>query len=82
MDCHECCVCFRPYDENYCRPCMLQCGHSFCVLCLNRIFYDDEDNKICPTCRQKMEGFRMNYALITLANLRKEAHTEPQQDFR
>ncbi|EGT49434.1 hypothetical protein CAEBREN_03410 [Caenorhabditis brenneri] len=53
----ECPVCYRTYEN---MPRMLQCGHSFCNSCLNRLH-----NATCPICcRAFVPGSEtQNYAL-------------------
>ena len=61
-----CCIYLSPYDEMERKPCMLQCGHTFCENCLNQIHQssENENNKLCPCCRQQYEDFYVNYALV------------------
>ena len=35
-------------------PITVQCGHSFCRLCINKWFTQYKQNK-CPMCRQKLD---------------------------
>ena len=36
-------------------PCTLRCGHTFCQLCLARMWKDNK--KICPVCKQMWRVF-------------------------
>ena len=74
MDCYECCVCYRPYEENERRPCVLKCGHTFCMFCLKRIkYYEDEEKRHCPTCRKQFKRFRVNFAFETLSQVHEDS---------
>ena len=49
----ECQICFEPYDVNNFIPKMLiNCGHSFCKICLDRII-NKRTVVTCPVCREQ-----------------------------
>ena len=45
----DCPVCFNPFDVKNTIPKILNCGHTFCLNCLNNI-------NVCPQCRQRSLG--------------------------
>ena len=69
----ECPVCF----EKMCLPKQLPCGHTFCIVCLNKIAEEKQRNQInCPNCRKThnlpkngVNGFNNNYTLLELISL-------------
>ena len=73
MDCYECIVCYFSYDNDQHKPFMVNCGHTFCMFCLNRIQkYKYENKRICPKCRQQITGSNVNYALLTLSRISRK----------
>lgn len=68
QDMGTCPVCFDVLMD----PCSLNCGHTFCELCLASVWKAEAGNWIehhprsilCPTCRNPTESFpQVNYAL-------------------
>ena len=58
----SCKICFEKYNETNRIPMIaMQCGHSFCKLCL-------ESQNICPLCRQEITNVKPNYELIEFTN--------------
>jgi len=55
----SCSICMEPYDHSKRLPTMVPCGHTFCRLCLHRIFDSDEHKTKsyipCPTCRKHVQ---------------------------
>lgn len=46
---NECCVCTEKTRNKTC------CGHSICIECINRLYYDVEEDEIsCPLCRENI----------------------------
>ena len=43
----SCAICFNPFTK----PKFLQCGHSFCLVCLEKIPVDDITSISCPICK-------------------------------
>jgi hypothetical protein len=68
MDPLECTICLEKFTkENDRAPRFLQCGHSFCTACLQRIYKNGEVT--CPTCRRVLtvtlfDEIPKNFALI------------------
>ena len=68
----KCSICLECYnDEDKC-PRMLNCGHSFCSSCLNRLLHGNTIH--CPTCRNPVavptgvQGLAKNFALLEIVN--------------
>ena len=54
-DLFQCAICFEPFTN----PKMLQCGHTFCEECLQRLYDTNQQTRLaqlrklsCPTCRK------------------------------
>uniref|UniRef100_A0A0R3RT80 RING-type E3 ubiquitin transferase n=1 Tax=Elaeophora elaphi TaxID=1147741 RepID=A0A0R3RT80_9BILA len=47
LDAMTCSICFMIYDE----PKQLECGHSFCSTCIDRLCNEMEEKYTCPLCR-------------------------------
>ncbi|CAL2034577.1 unnamed protein product [Caenorhabditis brenneri] len=60
MECLECPICYRTYKDI---PRMLQCGHTFCLECLNQL-----TNLKCPFCCKPFArgSATQNYALMNV----------------
>lgn len=59
----NCAICLN----NYTTPYMLQCGHSFCLICLG-CYQIWDGNKKCPVCREVIKNAYPNYALMNEDN--------------
>ena len=64
----DCPVCFDRYDQSSKCPRMLNCGHTFCHSCLERIL---QNSKLCSTCNKKITfnnvgDVPINYALKSI----------------
>mmetsp|Transcript_45516 Transcript_45516/g.61767 ORF Transcript_45516/g.61767 Transcript_45516/m.61767 type:complete len:127 (+) Transcript_45516:30-410(+) len=51
----ECNVCLNEWNSETCIPRMLNCGHSFCELCLEGLFKPSQKSISCATCLQNHE---------------------------
>ena len=77
----ECPVCF----EKMCKPKLLPCGHTFCIICLGKMADNATKKKIqCPNCRKihnlpkdGVNGFNNNYTLIELISLNVDSLVHP-----
>ena len=67
QDLSSCPICFDVLMD----PCSLNCGHTFCELCLATVWKTEAGNWtnsprsiLCPTCRNPTESFpQVNFAL-------------------
>ena len=73
----ECQICFEMFDSsNFTPKILIQCGHSFCRICLDRLSFKNS-TITCPICREKTKPiknnlFPTNYSLIELIDKNKE----------
>ena len=49
----ECGICF---EDKATLPCKLECGHTFCYMCIKQSYFSS--NK-CPMCRREIKNFRV-----------------------
>ncbi|VDK88298.1 unnamed protein product [Litomosoides sigmodontis] len=64
-----CSICYAVYDE----PKQLQCGHSFCTACIDRLCNETEEKYTCPLCRAEFTSPPVvNYSLKSLISRIKE----------
>lgn len=69
----ECKICYELYDEQYHYPYIINCGHTFCRLCIEKLLNEEnegntENNEIhkkCPICRTSINTSIKNYDLVT-----------------
>ena len=67
----ECQICFENFDAtNFIPKILIQCGHSFCRICLDRLSLNSLVIN-CPICRErtkivKKEYFPTNYTLLEI----------------
>jgi hypothetical protein len=64
----ECSICFDAYDEQLHRPLFLNCGHTFCKLCLQGL---ERGGITCPVCNAKipiesLEQLPINYSVLSV----------------
>jgi hypothetical protein len=46
---NKCVICYDQYD------CLMKCGHTFCIDCINDWYKTRKNNKICTVCTQSFE---------------------------
>uniref|UniRef100_A0AAF5Q415 RING-type domain-containing protein n=2 Tax=Wuchereria bancrofti TaxID=6293 RepID=A0AAF5Q415_WUCBA len=64
-----CSICFTIFNE----PKQLQCGHSFCAICIDQLYKDVEQEYTCPLCRAHFTiPPVINYSLKSLVSRIKE----------
>ncbi|CAD8201809.1 unnamed protein product [Paramecium pentaurelia] len=73
---YYCTSCYSVWDENQCIPKILDCGHSFCLKCLKRLFQNDQI--ICP---EDMKCIKIN-SLNQLRTNEELLHPQPQRSER
>lgn len=65
----ECPLCFDIYTEQLKRPRNMECGHTFCEQCLQRLYSSGMNQ--CPTCRRPSlsipRSLPINYVVADLA---------------
>ena len=67
-----CCdVCYLKFDAETKVPRMLQCGHTFCEECLQRVLLNGHNRTFCPVCQRpilctRVNEIPVNYALKQL----------------
>jgi hypothetical protein len=77
----ECPICLELFDStNFAPKILIQCGHSFCKICLDRLSYK-VPAVVCPVCREKTkmtkkEQIPTNYSLIELIEKNKDDTTK------
>eukprot|EP00456_Euglypha_rotunda_P060606 TRINITY_DN50737_c0_g1_i1.p1 TRINITY_DN50737_c0_g1~~TRINITY_DN50737_c0_g1_i1.p1 ORF type:complete len:233 (+),score=18.90 TRINITY_DN50737_c0_g1_i1:42-740(+) len=67
----SCAICLESYDLSARIPQILQCFHTFCASCLEKMSLD-KDSIVCPSCRaitnlpskEKSRGLSLNFPLI------------------
>lgn len=52
----ECPVCIGNFNSDKNKPYILDCGHTFCQMCVSSLSdkNENEDSFACPTCRQSI----------------------------
>ncbi|CAD8126908.1 unnamed protein product [Paramecium sonneborni] len=73
---YYCTSCYSVWDENQCIPKILDCGHSFCLKCLKRLFQNEQI--ICP---EDMKCIKIN-SLNQLRTNEELLHPQPQRSDR
>ena len=48
----KCLICFDPFDQ----PKVLQCGHTFCLRCLEQLSRSQDKCVSCPECRERTKS--------------------------
>ena len=67
MDFLSCEICCSTYTEEQ-KPVVLTCGHTYCMNCINFILKSSpQENKNCPTCREPISYYNINYAVLSLS---------------
>ena len=71
----ECPSCMEEFQESEKIPLNLECGHSYCKPCMERMLNEFNFRK-CPECRQpithKLEDLVPNFAIIEIVQKKKE----------
>lgn len=68
----ECGSCYEIYDLKVRIPRNLQCGHTYCEYCVDKIL-ELSNNAECPSCRLKLDPYLQakdlskNYVALALA---------------
>lgn len=63
----DCKVCFEKFDKQKRKPITINCGHSYCVVCLNVLI--KKKNFVCPTCRSPITNEKTNYTVMEILDL-------------
>lgn len=64
-DSEQCPICFENYNETEQFPYIISpCAHTFCKKCLTNI---ENNDKLCPTCRKKIETTMRNRISLEMA---------------
>jgi hypothetical protein len=63
----ECSICFEGYNCEKRKPLVINCGHTFCEICLKQII--EKDRASCPICKFKInrvsiKDIPVNYAIL------------------
>ena len=58
----NCKICSKTYNDSSIKPySLIPCGHSYCVLCLEKL-------KKCPECEAEISGKLLNHAILEVIN--------------
>ncbi|KIY72328.1 hypothetical protein CYLTODRAFT_388978 [Cylindrobasidium torrendii FP15055 ss-10] len=70
-----CDVCLDAFDADNCAPCSIECGHIFCLKCLNAL-----SRPKCPLCRSRFEPQSVVKLHIDVDEVRppSQAHDGPR----
>jgi len=60
----ECKICYELYDNQLRKPLILNCGHSFCSDCMDKL--RNAPNHLCPVCKEQITQKQSNYALLDI----------------
>ncbi|XP_077346517.1 E3 ubiquitin-protein ligase TRIM11-like [Lithobates pipiens] len=72
----DCSICLNIYTD----PVMLECGHNFCRVCIDRAFDTQEGSGdyFCPQCRAEFRERPSPHRNITLRNITQRFLSAPQ----
>ncbi|XP_073485093.1 E3 ubiquitin/ISG15 ligase TRIM25-like [Aquarana catesbeiana] len=72
-----CTVCLNIYTD----PVMLNCGHNFCRVCIDRVFDTQEESEgySCPQCREEFQERPSPPRNITLRNITQHFLSAPPE---
>ncbi|XP_038607952.1 E3 ubiquitin-protein ligase TRIM11-like [Tachyglossus aculeatus] len=75
-----CAICL----EYFMSPVTIDCGHSFCQVCLNQTWEETDGPLSCPECKEIMvhRDFKPNHRLGKLARLSRQLHLHSGSSFR
>ena len=79
----DCAICMEKYDARVRRPMIIECGHTFCNICLEKIL---QKNSKCPfdsiIIKKPLGQISINYALEemieNMQTLRIDPETPPE----
>lgn len=74
----SCKICLSPYNSEKLIPKIIQCGHTMCNLCYDKII--SFQNKICPFCKKEInKAFvpLVNYEVLSLIQFKKLSNSCP-----
>ena len=60
----SCAICLEPFQN----PQILNCGHSYCLTCVQTLQEYSRNNSTCPECRQRIVSYTPNYSLNNINN--------------
>ena len=60
----SCPVCLETFEN----PQILNCGHSYCLRCINALLQHSPRTASCPECRQRIVRYTPNYSLNLVNN--------------
>lgn len=73
-----CKICLYPYQSETRIPKIIQCGHTICHVCYDKII--SSQNKICPFCKKELsKAFipLINYEVLSLIQFKKLSNSCP-----
>ena len=79
---NECPICIKPYTQNI-RPKMVDCGHTFCEICIKAMIKNS--NFTCPNCRTEFKNMNVGnlktiYQLINEIEVKKSVISKPKKE--
>ena len=48
---NQCSLCFNNYEDNRKPLILISCGHTYCEICLEKIFENNKKEIVCPECK-------------------------------
>ncbi|XP_077187095.1 E3 ubiquitin-protein ligase TRIM11-like isoform X2 [Paroedura picta] len=81
MTCQEeatCLICMEYYTD----PILLDCGHSFCRICINQFWMEFSANTACPLCGKVVltTNCQPNRALANMAEFLKQFRSQEEEE--
>lgn len=73
-----CSICWKYYVN----PCILDCGHCFCVECVSQCWMEFPDHTACPECRTAVErsSCRQNTLLANVVEIAKQLSSQAKEE--